>query len=231
MANTISAVDQVQFYIDDTSLSGSPIRIENNAPFDLGGTSRGNPNAFDTNTLSDGAHTLSLRILFSDGSAGTGTVSFNVDNSEANTNSNSRLVQMIKRNSSRFAIDGQSGAATKQNIYLWSDDENNVNQHWIEIDRGNGYYTYQKQNTEFCIDGGVGGGRANNVFLIECRDSNQNQHWRKVDVGAGNFRLEKRNSPGFSIDGGRRGGRRQNVYLWSSDDDNQNQHWTFNYLD
>jgi len=142
-----------------------------------------------------------------------------------------RLVQMTKRNASDFAIDGQSGGGTKQNIHLWSDNPNNVNQQWLEIDRGDGFYSYQKQNTEFCIDGGVGGATAQNVFLIACRDSNQNQHWKKIAVGDGNYRLEKRNSPGFSIDGGRRGARGQTVYLWSSNSSNPNQHWTFNYLD
>ena len=147
------------------------------------------------------------------------------------TNPDGRLVQLTKRNASEFAIDGQPGSGTKQNIFLWSENANNANQQWIELDRGDGYYAFQKQNTDFCIDGGVGGEIGQNVFLIECRDTNQNQHWRKVDVGSGDaFRLEKRNSPGFSIDGGNGGAIEQNVYLWASDSGNQNQHWTFDYL-
>ena len=147
------------------------------------------------------------------------------------SNSDGRLVQMIKRNASGFAVDGRTGGANEQNIHLWNNNENNVNQQWIEIDRGNGFYSYRKQNTDFCIDGDNGGAVAQNVYLFECGDNNRNQHWRKVDVGGGNFRLEKRNSPEFSLDGGRRGARAQNVYLWSSNNRNQNQHWTFNYLD
>ena len=140
------------------------------------------------------------------------------------------VVQMIKRNASSFAMDNKSGAENGQEIHLWSDNENNVNQQWLEIDRGNGYYSYQKIETNFCLDGNRGGSNAQNVYLWQCGVNNQNQHWLKVDVGGGHFRLEKRNAPGFSIDGNRGGERGQNVYLWESDNRNQNQHWFFNIV-
>lgn len=140
------------------------------------------------------------------------------------------VVQMIKRNASSFAIDGNNGGANGQEVYLYSEDEDNRNQQWYEIDRGNGYYTYQKVGTDFCIDGGNGGERQQSVYLWSCRANNQNQHWLKVDVGSGNYRLQKRNASDFSIDGKGGGESRQTLHLWNSSDGNQNQHWTFNYV-
>ncbi|GAA3509845.1 hypothetical protein GCM10022393_23470 [Aquimarina addita] len=150
------------------------------------------------------------------------TPNFNGDTIESDI-----VVTMRKGNATGFGIDGNNGGANGQNMYLWSYDANNMNQQWIEIDRGSGYYSYQKQNTNYCIDGGNGGGNGQNVYLWTCSANNQNQHWRKVDIGNGTYRLEKRNAPGFSIDGGQGGTNRQNVYLWSSNSANQNQQWQF----
>lgn len=140
------------------------------------------------------------------------------------------VVQMIKRNASAFAIDGNRGGANGQEVYLYSENEDNQNQQWYEIDRGNGYYTYQKVGTDFCIDGGNDGERQQSVYLWSCRENNQNQHWLKVDVGSGNYRLQKRNASDFSIDGKGGGESEQTLHLWDSSDSNQNQHWSFNYV-
>ncbi|GAA3510901.1 hypothetical protein GCM10022393_25690 [Aquimarina addita] len=147
--------------------------------------------------------------------------------SVVNPPTNSSVVHLRKRNASGFAIDGNWGGANTQNIFLWSQNAGNVNQQWNEIDRGNGYYSYQKVNTNYCIDGNNGGANGQNVYLWECSNNNQNQHWKKVDVGNGNYRLEKRNASGFSLDGNKGGVNGQNLYLWESNNSNQNQHWTF----
>ncbi len=136
-------------------------------------------------------------------------------------------VHMRKRNASGYAIDGGNGGANRQNVYLWSQNSSNVNQQWVEISRGNGYYSYQKQGTNYCIDGNNGGSNGQNVYLWTCSSSNQNQHWKKVSMGSGNYRLEKRNAPGYSLDGGNGGAKGQNLYLWKSSNSNQNQHWKF----
>lgn len=73
-------IDQVRFFLDDTSLSGSPIQTENGAPFDIQGGSQSNANPFDTTALSNGDHTLSIRVLLNDGTVLTETVTFTVDN-------------------------------------------------------------------------------------------------------------------------------------------------------
>jgi regulation of enolase protein 1 (concanavalin A-like superfamily) len=140
------------------------------------------------------------------------------------------VVHMIKRNSDDYAIDGNYGGANEQDIYLWSQDEDNVNQQWIEIDRGDGYYSYQKMDTDYCIDGDNGGENAQNVYLWECDEDNQNQHWLKVDRGDGYYSLIKRNASDYALDGNNGGEDGQSIYLWSVEENNQNQHWLINEL-
>ena len=137
----------------------------------------------------------------------------------------SGLVHITKRNASGFAIDGNRGAANLQGIYLFDENENNRNQQWVEINRGGGYYSYQKRGTNHCIDGNNGGAAGQRVFLYSCGDSNRNQHWQKIATSGGTFRLQKRNSPAFSIDGNRGGANGQALYLWDSDSNNPNQQW------
>lgn len=133
-------------------------------------------------------------------------------------------VSMRKSNAMSYAIDGNQGGENAQNVYLWSFKSTNKNQHWEEISRGGGYYSYKKRDTNYCLDGNHGGGNGQNVYLWECSTNNQNQHWKKINVN-GQFRLEKRNSPGFSLDGNRGGADAQNLYLWQSNSANPNQLW------
>ncbi|WP_299211862.1 RICIN domain-containing protein [uncultured Aquimarina sp.] len=145
--------------------------------------------------------------------------------SDGGTTGGGSLVHIQKRNASDFAIDGNQGVADGQNVYLWSANPNNVNQQWIEIDRGNGYYSYQKVGTNHCIDGNHGGATRQNVYLWTCNENNQNQQWQKVNVGGGAFKLIKRNASGFALDGGSGGSDSQNIALWDSSSNSQNLHW------
>ncbi|WP_108804232.1 ThuA domain-containing protein [Aquimarina sp. Aq107] len=145
--------------------------------------------------------------------------------------SQNNLVHITKRNAPGFAIDGDHGGANAQNVYLWSENEANINQQWIEIDRGNGYYSYQKQGTNFCIDGDKDGVNGQNVYLWTCMENNQNQHWQKVAVGDGAFKLIKRNAPGFAINGGNNGGNGQNVNLYDSSNTSENLQWIITPID
>ena len=140
------------------------------------------------------------------------------------------VVHMIKRNADSYAIDGNYGGANEQDVYLWTENENNANQQWLELDRGGNYYSYQKADTDYCLDGGNGGSDRQNVYLWECDEDNQNQHWLKVDQGNGYYSLVKRNASGYAIDGNNSGEDGQSIYLWSVDEDNMNQHWLFNEL-
>ncbi|GAA3510893.1 hypothetical protein GCM10022393_25680 [Aquimarina addita] len=137
----------------------------------------------------------------------------------------SSIVHIKKRNATSFAIDGNHGGDDAQNIYLWSQNSTNKNQQWMEIDRGNGYYSYQKQDTNYCIDGNSGGAQNQNVYLWTCNENNQNQHWEKVDVGSGAYKLIKRNASGYALNGGSGGADGQNVNLYSSSSSSQNLHW------
>ena len=141
------------------------------------------------------------------------------------------VVQLTKRNASGFAIDGGSGGTNQQDVVLSAENENDSDQQWYEIDRGNGYFSYQKVGTDYCIDGNRGGANRQNVYLWTCAANNQNQHWLKVDVGNNYNRLEKRNASAFSLDGDRGGANGQSIYLWESNNNNANQHWQFNYLE
>lgn len=142
----------------------------------------------------------------------------------------SNVVQLVKRNATGFAVDGMDGAANGQNVHLWSTNRNNTNQRWIEIDRGNGFYSYQKQGTSHCLDGNNGGADRQNVHLWICGVNNQNQHWEKVDVGSGFVQLRKRNARGFALDGGSGGARGQNVQIFDSSNTSQNLHWRIDIL-
>ncbi|MBX2849068.1 MAG: RICIN domain-containing protein, partial [Acidiferrobacterales bacterium] len=82
------------------------------------------------------------------------------------------IVQMIKRNASTYAIEGNSGGADGQDVYIWTENESNSNQQWYEIDRGNGYYSFQKVGTTYCIDGNSGGDLRQNVYLWTCGANN-----------------------------------------------------------
>ena len=145
--------------------------------------------------------------------------------------SSSNVVQIIKRNAQGFAVDGGNGAANRQNIELETANPNNINQRWIEIDRGNGFFSYQKQGTNHCMDGNNGGANRQTVYLWVCSDNNQNQHWQKVDVGSGFVQLRKRNATGFTLNGGSGGSRGQDVSIFDSSNPSQNLHWRINRVD
>lgn len=132
---------------------------------------------------------------------------------------------IIKRNATSYGLNGGSGASDGQNISLHSS-ITHTNLTWTEINRGNGYYSFQKLNTNYCIDGGDGGTNNQNVDLRENDEMDYNQQWKKVDVGNGFYRLEKRSAPGFSINGGSGGADGNNVNIYANAS-SQNMHWRF----
>ena len=180
-----------------------------------------------SNLSSDVGYQWQVRAVCPDGSATTYLSGRGPDFRTDGGGNNNNVVVMRKRNATGYALDGNRGAANNQNIHLWSYDPDNRNQQWIEIDRGGGFYSYQKMDTNHCIDGGGGGANRQNLKLWTCSSNNQNQHWKKISVGGGAYRLEKRNANDYSIDGNGGGANRQNVYLWSNGNNNQNQQWVF----
>ena len=143
----------------------------------------------------------------------------------------STLVHIRKRNAPDFAMEGNDGSSNEQNVYLGTADVDNINQQWLEIDRGDGYYSYQKFDTNLCLDGSEGGANGQNVLLGSCNDNDQNQHWQKVDVGENSFKLIKRNASSYAVDGGEGGAISQNIDLDDASNTSQNLHWTITLLD
>lgn len=134
----------------------------------------------------------------------------------------------IQKFGTGFSLNGGSGGTNGRQLSLYPT-INHVNLTWVQIDRGNGYYSYKKKNTNYCIDGGGNGANKQAVKLWTCSDGNQNQHWKKIKITSGteNYRLEKRNASGYSIDGGGGASQGQTVHLWGSNGGNVNQQWTF----
>lgn len=63
-----AGVSRVDFYIDDPTKVGSPVKVEFGGPFDLGGTnSDGTAAPFDSTQLSIGTHTVTAGIRLDDG--------------------------------------------------------------------------------------------------------------------------------------------------------------------
>jgi fibronectin type 3 domain-containing protein len=74
-------ISRVRFWLDNPSQSGAPRRTENNAPYDFNGGTVSAATPFDTRSLSDGTHTISAAIDFSNGSTQTVHATFVVANS------------------------------------------------------------------------------------------------------------------------------------------------------
>ena len=69
----------VSFYLDDPNRQRNPYRSESFARYDLAGTQvDGNANGYDTGQLSNGEHTLTVKITLADGSTEIRTATFSV---------------------------------------------------------------------------------------------------------------------------------------------------------
>jgi len=116
---------------------------------------------------------------------------------EAEVNNGFKIVRLMKRNATSFGIhgnQGSNGGAVNLHTNL-----THANLQWKEIDRGGGYFSYERLNSNHSIDGGVGGANNQNVHVWLTSENNYNQQWKKVSVGGGAFRLVKRNSTSHAI--------------------------------
>ncbi|MDD9205003.1 hypothetical protein PU560_00820, partial [Georgenia sp. 10Sc9-8] len=64
---TDPAIQQVEFWLDDTGLTSSPRQVEREGPYDFAGGSASVARPFDTTALSDGPHVISTRVTYTDG--------------------------------------------------------------------------------------------------------------------------------------------------------------------
>ncbi|NRB42193.1 MAG: PQQ-dependent sugar dehydrogenase [Pseudomonadales bacterium] len=113
-------VQQVRFYLDDPSLAGSPIQIENNAPYDFAGTSGSNGKPFDVDDLIQGLHTVTAEIIKVDGATTYVSGTFMVQSIETFITSpnslNFNLTEPEVFANSTINIDHSSGVATQFNV-------------------------------------------------------------------------------------------------------------------
>jgi len=135
------------------------------------------------------------------------------------------IVRLSKANAQDYVIDGGPGGVNRQNIFMLTNDSSAISQQWIEINRDDGYFSYQKVGSDYCIDGGGGGANDQNVYLWQCNPVTKNQQWKKVDMGNGAYQLIKRNALGYALNGGRGGADGQNIGLWNSSSSSANLHW------
>lgn len=135
---------------------------------------------------------------------------------------------VIEKYGMGYSIDGNGGAIEGQQIYLWPTNLKNANQQWVQLDRGNGFYSYKKQNTNLCWDGGSGGANRQAITLQTCDANDLDQQFSKVKIYAGTeiYRIKKR-GVSYSVDSGNAASQRQPIYLYKSADSNVNQHWEF----
>ncbi len=74
------AVSEVRFYLDDASMSSTPMQVDSDAPFDLWGSTSALANPFDTSSLVNGDHTLHAAISLTSGAVVTANATFTVNN-------------------------------------------------------------------------------------------------------------------------------------------------------
>ena len=71
----------VRLWLDDPDLSGAPVRVEANPPWDFGGGDAHGADPFDTRTLADGSHTVTAELELEGGELEIVSAVFSVANS------------------------------------------------------------------------------------------------------------------------------------------------------
>jgi hypothetical protein len=80
-----AGIARVRFYLDNPSMTGTPRRTENSAPYDFAGGTVSTASAFDTNTVADGSHTITAAIDFTAGGTTVVQATFTVRNTNVPT--------------------------------------------------------------------------------------------------------------------------------------------------
>ena len=80
------AIAKVDFYLDDRSGTGQPVRTETSPPFDFAGTAaNGTAVPYDTVTLTNGSHSIRAVLTWSNGSTSSRRGTFTVANKDVTT--------------------------------------------------------------------------------------------------------------------------------------------------
>lgn len=124
-------IKQARFYLDATDTTGSPVQTENRAPYDFSGTNSDlSAVAFDTTTLSDGAHFVFASITLTDDSIVTVQANFTVNNSIP-------ALQLSQETANFTVAEGE--AAQSLNVNLSTTDNGNTNfnisenANWLDV--------------------------------------------------------------------------------------------------
>ncbi|MEX0927566.1 MAG: PA14 domain-containing protein, partial [Dehalococcoidia bacterium] len=80
-ADSGDGISSVTFWLNDTGMSGSPFQVENLAPYDMAGGSTDEASSFDTSTLNNGYHYITVLVEQQSGPAQVLTAKFRVSNS------------------------------------------------------------------------------------------------------------------------------------------------------
>lgn len=143
---------------------------------------------------------------------------------------------VMEKNDTGYSIDGNWYSTQEgEQVYLWQTDAeyDNVNQHWVQLNRGDGYYSYKKYDTSLCLDGGDGGANYQAITLEPCDEENYDQHWQKTKVFSGTeiYQFIKRNNTSYAIDGSGSPSNGKGIYLYKTDSSNANQQWDLTNID
>ena len=102
-------VSKVSFWLDNTSMSGTPTRVEKGAPYDFAGTAQnGTALAWDTTTVTDGSHTISTLIELSGGGSEVVHATFTVAND----------APQLRFQPSSLSLSGEQGDAPSATVNL-----------------------------------------------------------------------------------------------------------------
>ena len=75
-----SDVTRVRFWLDNPAMSGAAMQQESGAPYDLRGGGSNGANAWNTTTVSDGQHTLTIRVDLTSGGPEVVHTTFTIQN-------------------------------------------------------------------------------------------------------------------------------------------------------
>ncbi|MBU2914122.1 galactose-binding domain-containing protein [Reichenbachiella agariperforans] len=134
--------------------------------------------------------------------------------------------QLRKRDSDLYAIDGGAQETEAGHSVAMLKFSNHENMTWTELDREEGYYSYQKYGSELCL----AGNDQDDLVLATCDESAESQQWFKIGGGEGHYRLQLKGTE-LVIDGGSGRFDGANIYLEALDYTSEAQQWKFEAAD
>ncbi|MEX2377993.1 MAG: G8 domain-containing protein [Dehalococcoidia bacterium] len=175
-------IRQVEFYIDDTSMNGSPFQLERSEPYDLAGGSVNTANGLATSELSDGSHSVTALVQLSGGSTATVTSSFTVNNGgdssnpdsgtgnsnvSDDSNSSDTYSLLVSSSADRSGAVDLAGRSVSEDIYVFINPESGISRvdFWLNNEAMSGSPSQVENNSPYDMAGGSS--RLANAFDTE----------------------------------------------------------------